>query len=88
MVGDRDYGGRLISRRDLRARSAGGRSREPRGDDAFDPHLDGPLIARQALHAHTISFAHPVSGERMELSAEPPADIADLLEALRTYRSE
>ena len=33
-------------------------------------------MARQALHAAQLAFAHPVSGERMQFDAEPPADFA------------
>jgi len=45
-----------------------------------------PLIARQALHAARIAFAHPVSGQRMEFTAPLPADIAALLAALAELR--
>ena len=37
---------------------------------------------RQALHAATLGFEHPVSGEMMEFEAEMPADMADLCAAL------
>ncbi len=33
------------------------------------------LMPRQALHAARLAFTHPVSGERIELAAEPPADM-------------
>ena len=33
-------------------------------------------MARQALHAAELAFAHPVSGERMRFGAPPPADLA------------
>ena len=33
-------------------------------------------MARQALHAAQLAFAHPVSGERVQFDAEPPADFA------------
>jgi 23S rRNA pseudouridine1911/1915/1917 synthase len=38
---------------------------------------------RQALHAATLGFAHPVSGQRLEFAAPLPADMAGLIEALR-----
>ena len=38
---------------------------------------------RQALHAETIAFAHPVSGARMEVRAALPPDLARLLDSLR-----
>lgn len=39
-------------------------------------------FGRQALHAAAISFIHPVSGEEMEFSADPPEDFLNLLEWL------
>ncbi len=42
-----------------------------------------PLIARQALHAQSLAFDHPVSGERIGLQADPPVDIRRLIGALR-----
>jgi 23S rRNA pseudouridine1911/1915/1917 synthase len=39
-------------------------------------------FARQALHAATLGFEHPVSGEFLEFEAPMPADMADLLQAL------
>jgi 23S rRNA pseudouridine1911/1915/1917 synthase len=38
---------------------------------------------RQALHAASLGFDHPVTGERMEFASPLPADMAGLLEALR-----
>ncbi|MFN6924940.1 MAG: RluA family pseudouridine synthase [Tabrizicola sp.] len=38
---------------------------------------------RQALHAATLGFDHPVTGERLEFAAPLPADMADLIAALR-----
>ena len=43
---------------------------------------------RQALHAATLGFEHPVTGERMEFSAPLPQDMADLVEALRSAGDE
>lgn len=40
-------------------------------------------LAGQALHAEKISFDHPVTGERMEFTADAPAYFTDLLEKLR-----
>ena len=37
---------------------------------------------RQALHAATLGFVHPVSGETLEFSASLPADMRDLLASL------
>ena len=38
-----------------------------------------PLIERQALHAAEISFAHPVSGQEMKVTAPIPEDMASLI---------
>ncbi len=40
-------------------------------------------LERQFLHAHRLSFIHPVKGERMELVSELPADLASALDAAR-----
>ncbi|MDX8347724.1 RluA family pseudouridine synthase [Cognatiyoonia sp. IB215446] len=38
---------------------------------------------RQALHAATLGFKHPVSGTKLAFDAEIPADMRDLLRAMR-----
>ncbi len=38
---------------------------------------------RQALHAETLEFAHPISGEPVRASAPVPADLKQLMDALR-----
>ncbi len=43
----------------------------------------GNSFPRQALHAATLGFDHPVTGERLEFSAPLPADMAGLITALR-----
>ena len=40
-------------------------------------------FARQALHAETLGFTHPVSGEEMDFTAPLPDDLKTLLFALR-----
>ncbi|KPQ07634.1 MAG: 23S rRNA pseudouridine1911/1915/1917 synthase RluD [Rhodobacteraceae bacterium HLUCCA12] len=40
-------------------------------------------FSRQALHAASLGFIHPLSGEAMEFDSPLPADIAGLLMALR-----
>ena len=66
LVGDQTYGGRL-------AIPAGASNR-----------LRDTLrqFRRQALHAERLVFAHPRSGEKIDLQLAPPADFADLLSAL------
>ena len=43
------------------------------------------ICPRQALHARTLGFRHPVSGEEMDFEAPWPADFASLIERWRTY---
>jgi len=40
---------------------------------------------RQALHAKTLGFSHPMTGERMFFEAPIPADMVELLEKWRNY---
>ena len=37
------------------------------------------LIHRQALHAHKISFPHPMTGKPMEFSVSMPTDMKNLM---------
>ena len=48
------------------------------GDDLYRGHLD--YIQRQALHAARVSFHHPMTNEWLELSADMPTDMKDLLQ--------
>lgn len=41
-------------------------------------------FARQALHAAHLGFVHPVTGERLAFEAPLPADMAELLSALKS----
>ena len=43
----------------------------------------GNAFPRQALHAATLGFVHPVTGEGLEFSSPLPADMAGLIAALR-----
>jgi 23S rRNA pseudouridine1911/1915/1917 synthase len=40
---------------------------------------------RQALHARELEFAHPVGGATLTFTREPPADMRQLLDALREH---
>ncbi|MGE5281400.1 MAG: RluA family pseudouridine synthase [Chloroflexota bacterium] len=40
-------------------------------------------LERQFLHAHRLSFAHPLSGERLSFASELPGDLAAALAAAR-----
>jgi 23S rRNA pseudouridine1911/1915/1917 synthase len=67
IVGDPTYGRRLAI---------------PKG---ATPRLEAALrgFRRQALHAARLGFDHPVTGQAMEFASPLPADMRDLLEALR-----
>lgn len=68
IIGDRMYGGGPLYRSQL---------------DGHADRAEGPLITRQALHAHTIEFDHPRSGERMALEAPWPEDFTSTLNELQ-----
>ncbi|MFN0115167.1 MAG: RluA family pseudouridine synthase [Paracoccaceae bacterium] len=63
------------------------------GDPAYGGHrrlspkahgaAEAAAFPRQALHAATLGFRHPVSGEALSFSAPLPDDMARLAEALR-----
>ncbi len=69
LIGDQTYGGR----RKL--------SEKVIGADAVQAARTFP---RQALHAATLGFHHPVTGEDLKFSAEMPQDMRTLIEMLRT----
>ncbi len=43
------------------------------------------LCPRQALHARTLGFVHPKTGEEMFFTSEIPADMTAMIEKWRTY---
>jgi 23S rRNA pseudouridine1911/1915/1917 synthase len=43
------------------------------------------VLPRQALHAKTLGFTHPTSGEFMQFNSNVPQDMLDCLEKWRTY---
>ena len=70
IVCDKSYGVRTELRRsDLRPVAQG--------------EEDAVLLARQALHAHRITFSHPTAGKVMTIEAPLPEDMRRALEALR-----
>ncbi|WP_432447821.1 RluA family pseudouridine synthase [Aliiroseovarius marinus] len=68
LIGDPTYGGR----RKLNAKLV--------GEAATEAARSFP---RQALHAATLGFVHPVSGEKLSFEAPIPADMLALIETLR-----
>lgn len=61
-----------------------------RGRRGSEVRLDESVAAphRQMLHAETLSFAHPTSGEAMCVEAPMPEDFARVLEGLREHHQE
>jgi len=43
----------------------------------------GAALGRQALHAERLALTHPATGERLDLRAPLPDDLARLITALR-----
>lgn len=64
LIGDQTYGGRR--KLSEKAVGAGGVTAASQ-------------FARQSLHAATLGFVHPVTGQRLEFEAEIPGDMADLI---------
>ena len=69
LLGDRLYG-------------SGFATKASRLPDTAQKALDA--LGRQALHAALLGFAHPATGEALHFESEPPADFANLQEALST----
>ncbi|QSA96294.1 23S rRNA pseudouridine(1911/1915/1917) synthase RluD [Methylococcus sp. EFPC2] len=67
LLGDPVYGGRLKTL--------------PGGNEALAAALRA--FKRQGLHAETLGLEHPDSGEWLEWQSDLPADMAELLDALR-----
>ena len=69
LIGDPVYGGR----RKLSEKAVGAQGVEA-----------ARLFARQALHAASLGFDHPVTGQALHFNAALPADMLELLAALRS----
>jgi len=57
-----------------------------KGRTGFELSRDAPRIGRHALHARSLAFRHPGTGEELRFQAALPADMRDLLEWLRAVR--
>jgi len=71
IVADDMYGGKLVYQWQLAE---------------ADPAPQEPIINRVALHASTLEFKHPTTGEMMKFEAPLPEDMQNLLDMLRKYR--
>jgi 23S rRNA pseudouridine1911/1915/1917 synthase len=67
-------------------RQYGGRARITRGEIRRDPGDTLVLLERQALHARRLRFAHPDTGDPVEIEAPLPADMQAVLTELRNCR--
>lgn len=71
LVSDPNYGGHYATMSQVT-----GDSREP----------DEPIIPRHALHAHRITFLHPIREQQMSIEAPLPEDFNSALDLLRKHR--
>ena len=71
IVADDTYGGKLVYPWQLQD---------------SEPAVQEPVIARVALHAHTLEFKHPTTEKYVKFEAPLPEDIQNLLDMLRKYR--
>ncbi len=71
IVADETYGGKLVYPYQLR-------------DDELV--VEEPAINRVALHAHSLEFRHPTTGQMVCFEAPLPQDMQNLLNLLRKYR--
>lgn len=53
-----------------------------------EPEKDRLLISRQALHSYFVSFYHPALKKEIEVSAEPPEDMRQVLGFLRLAKKQ
>lgn len=67
-------------------RQYGGHSQITRGEITGQREDKQVLLDRQALHARRLRFAHPESGEDMEIVAPLPGDMCGVLDVLRAHR--
>src|SRR5262245_16163747 len=65
----------------------GGRAEITRGEVRHKPEDREVLLARQALHAHRLTLAHPATGAPLMIEAPLAADVIGVLRELREYRS-
>ena len=47
-----------------------------------------PLLIRTSLHAKSLTFAHPVTGEETTVSCKPPKDFTATLNQLRKWTGQ
>ena len=77
LLGDETYGGTIAASSAAIARGRPSRLQAAR-------ELVTPL-GRPALHARTLAFQHPCTGERLSFASELPQDFLDILRALKAW---
>jgi 23S rRNA pseudouridine1911/1915/1917 synthase len=88
IVADEMYGGKLVYEWQL---ADNGKPHVERGAKHLAPPFrrgfpQEPIIKRCALHAATLQFKHPTTGEMVNFEAPLPQDMQNLLDMLRKYR--
>ena len=73
LFNDARYGGDMV----LRGNNSGKYMQFVR--NCFD------VCPRQALHAKTLGFVHPTTGQQMDFDSEIPQDMQTLIEKWRVY---
>jgi 23S rRNA pseudouridine1911/1915/1917 synthase len=59
------------------------------GDEVYGGKAPSPVrVPRQMLHARTLAFAHPITGEPVRADSPLPEDFARVVEALRRQASK
>jgi len=82
IVADKAYSGRdKLTLRDLLEPGAA----VPKAASEVDPEMI--LIDRQALHAHSLRFTHPLTGKPISVTAPLPEDMARTLDAMTKCRA-
>ena len=56
------------------------------GDPLYGLSKGGVRVPRLMLHAHTLAFTHPRTGERLHFEAKPPKAYLDAVERLRNRK--
>lgn len=85
IVADDMYGGKLIYEWQLADAEPAPQSAVAQATLRGCPPAE-PIINRVALHAWTLGFKHPTTGELMNFEAALPEDMQNLLDMLRKYR--
>ena len=56
------------------------------GDPLYGLSKGGVWVPRLMLHAHTLTFTHPRTGERLHFEAKSPKAYLDAVERLRNRK--